>query len=444
MLVDNNRGAATMSISFAKAGNTANTKQPGLNVPKTNKTDSQIQDILIKGRIEMLMRAPFFGNLATRLILRDATAWCETAATDGRYFYFNRDFVAALHEDEVIWLMGHEIMHCVYDHMDPERRGNRIPLLWNVANDFVINLELEVAKLGRRIRKEIIEVCFDTKYANKTSEEIYDELYKEMDSQGRIKYVNFDMHMDRAPGDDDGSGDPDKADGKDGPVPMTAEEKEQVQQDMQNATIQAAKAAGAGNLPGGVQRMIDALLNPQLDWRELLAMQIQSTVRSDYTWMRPSRKGMDQGIYLPSMDRETTIDIAVCIDTSGSISKEMLQDFLSEIHGIMTQYTDFTLKLWCFDTKVHNPVCFTAENVSDLLDYQIAGFGGTDFEANWEYMKTEGIVPKKFVMFTDGYPCGGWGDETYCDTLFIVHGGYGGRTPESPFGITVPYTRDNA
>ena len=60
-------------------------------------------------------------------------------------------------------------------------------------------------------------------------------------------------------------------------------------------------------------------------------------------------------------------------------------------------------------------------------------------------MKEEGIVPKKLVMFTDGYPWDSWGDESYCDALFIVHGGgYGGRSPEAPFGITVPYTREQS
>jgi len=434
-----------MSVAFAQKDTVNKDIAKGLNLPVSTKSDAQIEDILIKARIEMLMKAPFFGTLATRLQLRDATKWCPTAATDGKYFYYNRDFVDALNEDEVIWLMGHEIMHCVYDHMDPGRKGNRIHQLWNVANDFLINWELEEARLGRRIRKEIIEVCFDSKYADMTSEEVYQLLYDEMDKNGQIKHVSFDMHMERGEGDDEGSGNGDDEGDGEGPVPMTAEEKQNSQQEFENAVVQAAKAGnGASSLPGGVKRMIDKLLNPQLDWRDLLAMQIQSTIKSDYNFMRFSRKGLDQGIFLPGMDNEQTIDIAVCIDTSGSISKDMLQDFLSEIHGIMSEYTDFTLKLWCFDTAVHNPVDFTAENVGDLLDYELAGFGGTDFMPNWDYMKEIGFVPKKFVMFTDGYPFGEWGDENYTDTLFIVHGGWqGGRdVPEAPFGITVPYTRD--
>ena len=208
--------------------------------------------------------------------------------------------------------------------------------------------------------------------------------------------------------------------------------------------MQSAKAAGAGNLPGGVRKMLDKLLNPQLDWRQLLAMQIQSVIRSDYNWMTPSRKGMNEGIYLPGLDRETTIDIALALDMSGSIFDDMALDFLSEVKGIMDQYTDFKIHLFCFDTAVHNPQTFDQTNMEEFMDYELGGGGGTDFDCCFDYMKEEGIVPKKFIMFTDGYPWDSWGDETYCDSLFIVHGGHGGVTPEAPFGITVPYTREES
>ena len=433
------------NILFTKDDTSVNDK-PAVNVPETNKTSAEIEDILIKARVDMLMNAPFFGALATRLKLIDATEWCPTAATDGKHFYYNRNFTAALTEDECIWLMGHEILHCVYDHMDVDRRGDRIPQLWNVANDYVINLELELARIGKRIRKEIIEVCFEYKYQDMTSEEVYDDIYKEMDEQGRIKQVSFDMHLDRDEGDDAGSGpageSKDSKDGKSGPVPMTADEKEKAKQEFKSATVQAAKAAGAGNLPGGVKRMLDKILNPQLDWRTLLAMQIQSVIKNDYTFRTQSRKGADSGYWLPGMDYDTTIDVAVALDVSGSIFDEMLRDFLSEVKGIMDQYTNYKIHLFCFDTEVHNPQEFTDSNMDEFMDYELAGGGGTEFDCCFEYMKDNGIQPKKFIMFTDGYPWGSWGDENYCDTLFIVHGTRGLSTPTAPFGITVPYSRE--
>lgn len=436
-----------MTYSFAKQ-DTTDAPKPAINVPDTTKTSAEIEDILIKARVDMLMNAPFFGNLATRLVLVDATDWCPTAATDGKHFYYNRHFTAALTEDECIWLMGHEILHCVYDHMDPMRRGDRIHQLWNVANDYVINLELELAKLGRRIRKEIIEVCFDYKYQDMMSEDVYDELYKEADEDGRIQQVSFDMHMEHEEGDDEGSGvgqEGNVEDGTKGPVPMSADEKEKIKQEFKSATMQAAKAAGdAGNLPRGVKRMLDKLVNPQLDWRQLLAMQIQSVIKSDYTFRTPSRKGLDSGFFLPAMDYEQSIDVAIALDMSGSIDDVMSRDFLSEVKGIFDQYTGFKVHLFCFDTEVHNPQQFDDMNMEEFMDYELMGGGGTEFDCCYDYMKEAGIEPKKFIMFTDGYPWGSWGDENYCDSLFIVHGsGYGGQTPTSPFGTTVPYTRED-
>ena len=434
-----------MTVLYTTAEDTSVNKKPAVNVPETTKTSAEIEDLLIKARVDMLMNAPFFGALATRLKLIDATEWCPTAATDGRHFYYNRNFTAALTEPEIIWLMGHEILHCVYDHMDVERRGDRIPQLWNLANDYVINLELEIAQIGKRIRKEIIDVCFEYKYQDMISEEVYDSIYQEMDEQGRIKHVSFDIHLDREEGDDEGADKAEPGDaenGKAGPVPMTAEEKEKIKQEFKSATVQAAKAAGAGNLPGGVKRMLDKLLNPQLDWRTLLAMQIQSVIKNDYTFRTQSRKGADSGYWLPGMDYDTTIDVAVALDMSGSIMDEMARDFLSEVKGIMDQYTNYKIHLFCFDTAVHNPQQFTDTNMDEFMDYGLAGGGGTDFDCCFEYLKDEGIVPKKFIMFTDGYPWGSWGDENYCDTLFIVHGTRGLQTPTAPFGITVPYTRE--
>lgn len=422
---------------------------PIVEIPETTMTSEEVIDRLIKARIEMLMSAPFFGNLATRLLLKDATEWCPTAATDGKYFYFNRNFVAALSDQEVVFLVGHEVLHCVYDHMDADRRGDRNPMLWNIANDYVINADLIDGRVGEQIK--LVEICYDWKYRGQVSEEIYDDLFKEMEEKGQIQYTQtLDVHLDREEGDDPGAGEGAEGNvegdskGGEGPEQYTAEEKEKIKQEFQNAVMQSAKAAGAGNLPGGVKRLLNDLLNPQLDWRELLAMQVQSVIRSDYTYQTPSRKGQDAGFYLPGMDRETTIDIAMAIDTSGSMSDAMLLDILSETKGVMDQYTDFKIHLFCFDTDVHNPQEFTTSNMDEFLQYEPAGGGGTEFDCVFDYMKQEGIQPKKLVMFTDGYPWGSWGDESYCDTLFIVHGGgYGGKTPEAPFGITVPYERNS-
>jgi predicted metal-dependent peptidase len=168
--------------------------------------------------------------------------------------------------------------------------------------------------------------------------------------------------------------------------------------------------------------MIKELTEPKMNWREILRQQIQSVIKNDYSFLRPNRKGWHMNAVLPGTQFQETIDICVSIDMSGSIGDDQAKDFLSEIKGIMEEYKDFKIKVWCFDTKVYNEQDFDGYNMDEFDEYQPMGGGGTAFEANWDYMEKHDIQPKKFIMFTDGYPCGSWGDEDYCDTVFIIHG----------------------
>jgi predicted metal-dependent peptidase len=139
---------------------------------------------------------------------------------------------------------------------------------------------------------------------------------------------------------------------------------------------------------------------------------------------------------LPGQKPGETIDVCIAIDTSGSIGEKELKIFLGEINGIMESYDDYKIKVWSFDTRVHNPDEFTQDNMRSIGEYVPGGGGGTDFMCNWEYMKENEIEPKKFIMFTDGMPYGSWGDPDYCDTVFIIKGNPGA---EAPFGIWAHY-----
>jgi len=189
-------------------------------------------------------------------------------------------------------------------------------------------------------------------------------------------------------------------------------------------------------VPASIQRIIKDLTEPKMDWRQLLRMNIQSILKSNFSFSRPNRKSQHCGAILPGMLNEETINVSIAIDMSGSISDEMAKDFISEVKGIMDEYADFKLDIWCFDTEIYNYAQFTGDNADDISAYECKGGGGTDFDANWQFMKNEGIEPKRFIMFTDGYPCGSWGDEEYCETLFVIHGN---ESIISPFGQTAYY-----
>ena len=389
--------------------------------------DQLIVDKLVTARIALLLKHPFFGNLATRLILKNADDFCPTAATDGRHFYYNREFITPLTSEELDFLVGHEVLHCVFDHMD--RREGRQPEIWNMATDYVINGTLVREGLGKMPKQGL----HDPKYYDKNSDEIYSSLKK---NAVEIK-VTLDMHMDGEGQGKQGQGKEGKdGEGKNKMPAMSKEEKDKLKDEVKNAVLQAAQAAGAGNVPKGVERLIKNVTEPKMDWRTLLDQHITSVVKSDYTFMRPSRKGWSVDAVLPGLQPEPAVDVCVAIDTSGSISDKQLNIFLGEVKGIMDSFQDYKIHVWSFDTEVHNPEVFTPDK--DLTDYKPGGFGGTEFTANWEWMKQEGVQPKKLIVFTDGYPWGSWGDDNYCDTLWIIHSNHD-KELEAPFGVTCHY-----
>jgi predicted metal-dependent peptidase len=395
-----------------------------------------IVDKLTTARVGLLLKTPFFGNMATRMRLVEADEWCPTAATNGRDFYYNTKFVQKLSEKKLEFLFAHEICHCVFDHFG--RVGSRDRQLSNIAQDFAVNQILVDERIGDKITE--VKICQDNKYRGLAWEEIYDQLYEQAEKIPMDQLLQqlgdlLDEHIN-----EDGNGSGKDGEGKDGKgrPTMSKEDAQKIRDEVKQAMIQAAQAAGAGKVPGAIQRMIKDLTEPKMNWREFLRMNIQSLIRNDYSFTRPNRKGWHTGAILPGLKNDDTIDVAIAIDMSGSIGQEDATVFLSEIKGIMDQYEDFRIHLWCFDTDIYNPQVITQDNSHDLETYEPMGGGGTDFEANYNFMKEQGIEPKKFIMFTDGYPCGSWGDEDYCDTLFIIKG----ADHEAPFGQSVIYDKD--
>jgi predicted metal-dependent peptidase len=394
---------------------------------------NKILDKLITARVGLLLRHPFFGNLATRMQLIDASDWCSTLATDGRNFYYNNEFVDKLKPKEAEFGFAHEVLHNVFDHMG--RREGRDPQLSNIAADYAANQILKDEKIGEV--PNFIKIYQDNKYRGWSYEQIYNELYEKAEKIDLSQLGELlDEHLD---GEGDGESDGEDGDGDKqgkGRPKLTAEEKKQIRDEIKEAMIAAAQSAGAGRVPAALQRFITDFTEPKMDWRQMLRMNIQSIMKSNFSFSRPNRKSQHCGAILPGMMNEETIDVSVAIDMSGSISNQQAMDFLSEVKGIMDEYQDFKLDLWCFDTEVYGYKQFTGDTADEIMEYECKGGGGTDFDANYDFMKQEGIEPKRFIMFTDGYPCGSWGDENYCESLFIVHGN---DSIIAPFGQTAHY-----
>ena len=426
---------------MATKGTTADTKEnkfKDLVGPKDMKLDAKVREKLITARVGLLLKASFFGNLATRLKLINADEWCGTAATDGRNFYYNTRFIEMLRPKEIEFLFGHEVLHCVYDHFG--RRGDRDPQIWNIANDFCVNADLKEHGVGEFITT--VPCLYDRKYNGWSSEKVYDDLMKNAKKINLSDLLDqmIDEHLD-GEGDDEGEGgDGEEVDGSGkgkGRPKISEEERRAIRDEIKEAMLAAAATVdGAGNIPAGIQRLIKEMTEPKMNWRELLRMNLESTIKSDYTWMRASRRGWHMDAVMPGMKPDEMIDIALAIDASGSMDEGMLKDILSEVQGIMDSFPVYKIHVVSFDTQTYNPQQYDSDNLDSIVDYEVQGGGGTSFECFYEYFKENDITPHRLVVFTDGYPGGSWGDENFCEVTWILHGT---TTIEPPFGTWAYY-----
>ena len=296
---------------------------PNITPEQLDEMRVEVYDRIVVARIGLLLRHPFFGNMATRLRIMAADDWLPTAAVDGRNLYYNTQFFNAMDNKEIEFVIAHEILHMVFDHLD--RRGDRHPMLYNISADYIVNNTLVRDRIGNK--PKIVDCFQDFKYDGWTSEEVYDELFKEAQERGKelqelLEELDKEGEMLDEHLDNNGEGDSDNGEEKDANGNTVSKKKpkyskdeiKKIKDEIKEAMINAAQTAGAGNVPAGVARMIKELTESKMNWRELLRQQIQSTIKSDYTFSRPSRKGWHTGAILPGMNFQDTIDICVSLD----------------------------------------------------------------------------------------------------------------------------------
>jgi predicted metal-dependent peptidase len=402
-------------------------------MPFDKARDAIAREALITARISLWFKQPFFGNLGTRLKLINADEWLETAATDGKYFYYNSKFINDLREGEVEFLISHEILHVAYSHMS--RRESRNPQLWNIAADYAINADLKKHNIGTFITT--VPALYEEKYVGKSAEEIYDDLMKNVKKISIEELLNklLDEHMEENEEGEEQDGEPKPGEGSKGRIKMSEEEKEQLKNDLRSAIVQAAQASEAGTIPGNIERMVKELTNPIMDWRELIKTSLTSLIKVDFSWTRVHRKSWHLGTILPGQMPGERIDVAVAIDTSGSISEQQCKDFVSEIGGMMDAFNEYKLTVFCFDTSIHASKEYSTENMEDISEYQPGGGGGTSFPVIFDHVAKLEKMPDRLIVFTDGY-CDAWGPDDLIPTVWVIHGS---KTITAPHGQTAYY-----
>ena len=322
---------------------------------------------LTRARTSLIIDQPFFGELAIRLKLVERED-IPTLAVDGKHIFYNPKFVETLSPALTIAAVGHETGHCVYDHIS--RRGGRNPRKWNMAGDYVINAMLKDA--GFTIGDTWL---FNSAYAGMSSDEIYN-LLPEQD--GPSEPGPLDEIMD---------GDPNEA--------------ETMATEWKIAVVQAAQSAKAcGKLPASMQRFVDELVSPKVDWRDQLRRFITEVSKNDYSWARPNRRFIPQGFILPGLYSESMGLLVNGIDTSGSIDQATLTAFGSEIIAARNATDpDGLVNIYC-DAHVAHVDTYSR---GDEIAFELHGGGGTDFRPPFAYIEEFGLKPACFVYLTDGY-----------------------------------------
>jgi predicted metal-dependent peptidase len=406
---------STTATTKTKKTKKTSSVSPKNETPKSLLSQQQIEEKLITARIRLLIREPFFGSMATHLnIIRDDETF-NTAATDGRNFFYNLEFINGLTIQETEFLFAHEVLHNVFEHHF--RKEHRNHLLWNIACDYAVNAILIESDIGDALD----DILFEEKYKNKCAEEIYDDLYKNVDKLDLqcLSDKLLDEHLDKL--EDKGKS-------------LSEEEKNKIRSEIRESLLNSFQTA-AGDVPDSIKRLVRELTEPKMNWKELLRQSIQSSIKNDFSFYRPSKKGRSDGFVIPGMIKENALDICVAVDTSGSISEKILTEMLTEIKGIMEQYTDYQIRIWSFDTEVHQEMIYRSDECGDITEYEAKGGGGTLYECNFSYMKENDIHPKILMIFTDMCPCNGWGDSDYCDHVIFVN--YANTEVVAPYGTTI-------
>jgi predicted metal-dependent peptidase len=397
------------------------------------KCQTTIERRIQKARTTLLLDHPFFGSLLFRLKGCESRA-IKTMATDGISLYYNPDFVETLNGATLCGVLAHEVLHPALHHH--ARRSGRDPRRWNEACDYAINPLLLDA--GLHLPDGVL---VEDRFRQMSAEQIYNQLQTgskpesgdQDDAEDSGRGGSTDSPM--ASGDSDAISAP-VTEGGIGQVldaPTSNNEiasVEEQERDWSVAVNQAVTLAKqAGKVPAGIRRTLDGVAQAGVDWRELLRRLWSETTPADYSWMRPNKRHIWAGLYLPGVMREGVGEVAIAVDCSGSVNSRQLRLFEAEVRSILDGQRPQRVYVLYFDTMVHQVETFEA---GQCVSLEPMGGGGTEFGPCFTWLDEHGIVPQTLIFLTDLYGSFPSSEPSYP----VLWASTGGR--KAPFGQVVP------
>jgi len=367
---------------------------------------------LSKAKTALILEHPFFGSVAMNMPF-EFDEVIPTAATNGKRVKFNPHFLSDLTDEEVKFLVAHECAHPMLEHNF--RRGERTSKRWNHAADYVINKLLSDEGIGKMPECGLLSESI-YQDGGGTSDGIYNVLPDEPKGggggEGDGPYSGTGSGLDNC---EDGEG--------------TSAEQEQQAAEWKVKVAQAAQAAKmCGKLSANVERFVDEILNPKVDWREVLQRFVIKCKDDTRTWARPNRRFIAQGMYIPSVSGEALGELVVAVDCSGSVGPDELTQFASEVVTIHEDQNPRKLHVVYFDSSVSHHDEYTKDDTVEIIGH---GGGGTAFSPIFKFIEEEGIDPVACVVLTDLY-CNDFGDEPEYPVLWVTYG-----STDAPWGEVV-------
>ena len=343
---------------------------------------------LAKAKTSLILEHPFVGAIALGMphdymtpefeAMLQASGRKPTACTNGKRVLYSAEFVSGLTDEQLKFLVAHECMHPMLEHNF--RRQSRDPKKWNMAADYVINQLLTDEGIGKFIDGGCLDkALYDA--GQGVSEQIYTLLPEGGDGEGAPGGTGMDL--------EDGEG--------------TASDQAQQAAEWKVKVAQAAQAAKMmGKLSAGMERLVDGILNPTVDWRDVLQKFVVKHKTEERSFARPNRRFLSQGFYMPSRSGERMGPIAFLVDCSGSIGDDILAQMAAEVRTVHEDLRPEKLHVIYFDAAVTHYDCFLPD---DTVSISFHGGGGTDVRAAFDYLDSEGHADDLActIVLTDGY-----------------------------------------
>jgi predicted metal-dependent peptidase len=355
-------------------------------------------------------------------------------ATDGISIYYNPDFVATLNAATLCGVLAHEVLHPALHHH--VRRSGRDPKRWNEACDYAINPLLLDA--GLHLPDGVL---VDDRFREMSAEQIYNQIQTgaEREPGGQDDAEDPEGKGTTDPSSSSGNSDAISAPVSEGGIgqvldaPLPDDETPTVEEQVREWSVAVNQAVTlakqTGKVPAGIRRTLDGAAEAGVDWRELLRRLWSETTPADYSWMRPNRRHIWAGLYLPGVMREGVGEVAIAVDCSGSVNSRQLRLFEAEVRSILEGQRPQRVYVLYFDAMVHKVEMFEA---GQRVSLDPVGGGGTEFGPCFEWLDEHGVVPQTLIFLTDLYGSFPSSEPAYP----VLWASTGGR--KAPFGAVIP------